>query len=310
MRNLFTPCLLTLALAGCGGSSGSSSSGDDSVPDNPATDTPDPGNDAVSEAGRILPKAPENLLQVPVVIHLIHYDGMEEVSDEKLRSQIAITNQHLRGQNSAELDTVPPAYWPYIADSGIELVLATEDPEGNPTTGITRTESDATLYGGIRDCDYCSEGSGKQWDRQRYVNIWVADNSDHHGDIGSLGYSSYGDKPTHTWGVFIDYRAFGTLPPLVDTVNQGKTLTHEIGHYLGLPGHILEYDGADAHRFLSCDGQPDTSCSNSELTMSFMHTMVPDKELKMFSISQADKMREFIKTGLLKDAITERPIAN
>ncbi|ASP39643.1 hypothetical protein CHH28_13600 [Bacterioplanes sanyensis] len=255
------------------------------------------GSDDETSASLHLPLSAEQreaILTIPVVVHVIYRDAATNISEEKIRSQLAASNAHLRALNVDELSTVPAAYQPYIADARIQLQLAELDPDGNPTSGITRTASDHPVNG---SCDYCT-GTASQWDPKRYLNVWVGDNSNRHGDIASLGTSVGGPESNpDNWGLSIEYRAFGSLPPLSDEYSQGKTLTHELGHYLGLKGHIEEGDG---HRLFSCDGLTQTSCSNAELSMSFMRTRQPDEQLKMFSVSQVDLMRITLLDGYLK----------
>ncbi len=278
-----TGLLLAALLSACGGGSSSSSSSNNDL------QLPLPAEQR------------QAVLRLPVVVHVLYRDEQTNISDEQIQSQLAATNQHLRALNSAELATVPEVYQPYIADARIELVLADKDPQGQPSTGITRT-----LYLDPVDgsCDYCT-GTAAQWDPSRYINIWVGEYSTRTGRLAALGSAVAGPSSARErWGITVEYRLFGTVGWLHEDYAQGKTLTHELGHYLGLLGHIQLGDG---HRLYSCDGLPDTSCSNSELTMSFMRTLQPDAELKMFSRSQADIMRHTLLNGYLQGLAQLQP---
>ena len=71
------------------------------------------------------------LYRIPVVVHVLRRkNGAGNVSDALIHSQIDILNEDFRalaGSNGA------PG-----TNTEIEFYLATTDPEGNPTTGITR----------------------------------------------------------------------------------------------------------------------------------------------------------------------------
>ncbi|MEY3597722.1 MAG: hypothetical protein RL521_144, partial [Bacteroidota bacterium] len=80
---------------------------------------------------------------IPVVFHVIHNYGTENISDEQILDGLAILNRDYRRQNS-DTSVVVDAFDQLVADIGIEFKLATKDPDGNCTSGITRTVSDLT----------------------------------------------------------------------------------------------------------------------------------------------------------------------
>lgn len=185
---------------------------------------------------------------IPVVVHIVYQDSSEMVDDEVVREQIEILNRDFRMMNE-DASIVRPRFKDRAADVGIEFCLAQRDPDGNPTTGITKTEGEALLFGfpiGFYDpftnnIKSTESGGKSPWPVDQYLNIWVGNIS---ADLlGILGYAqlpqSYMDpdsvpsQEVQTDGVVIDFRAFGTSRDYLITAD-GRSLTHEVGHWLGL----------------------------------------------------------------------------
>ena len=113
----------------------------------------------------------------------------------------------------------------------IDFCLATTDPNGVATTGITRTQTSQTSFS-INGSDMKSTSSGgiDPWNQDDYLNIWVCDLSG-----GILGYAtppSNFNNPED--GVVIGYKYFGTIGAVQSPYNKGRTATHEVGHWLNL----------------------------------------------------------------------------
>jgi hypothetical protein len=130
-----------------------------------------------------------------------------------------------------------------VADMEIEFVLASKDPLGNASTGITRTYVNQQSF----DLQYENQNIANiiHWNFEKYLNIWVV-----RGKNGTIGYSEFpydsnligldstpNDIASQELfdGVIIDYQSFGTCcGTLKSNYNLGRTTTHEVGHWLGL----------------------------------------------------------------------------
>lgn len=153
---------------------------------------------------------------IPVVFHILHEYGPENVSDAVIEQQVAVLNADYRGQN-AEIGQVVPAFQNIVGDVQLEFRLAQIDPYGNCTNGIEHIYSHQSNSG-----DDFSKLN--QWNRTEYLNIWVVKSFD---EPGLQGYSFY---PTAATGG--NFFRDGVIMLASATTN--RTLTHEIGHYLGL----------------------------------------------------------------------------
>lgn len=164
------------------------------------------------------------IFTIPVVFHIIHTYGAENISDQQVQDQMAILNRDYRLLNADTSDVIPEFKQIY-GDVGIEFKLATIDPFGNCTNGIEHIYSHETFQGD----DYSKL---HQWYRANYLNVWVVESMEN----GVAGYAYY---PTATEGsgffrdgviILNDYiGSIGTSSPY-----NSRALTHEIGHYLGL----------------------------------------------------------------------------
>ena len=108
---------------------------------------------------------------------------------------------------------------------GIEFRLATIDPNGNCTTGITYNQSKLTFIGGenIKDDSY--------WDNSKYLNIWTVANV----ASGAAAYAYYpGSAPTNHEGILCQHDYFGTTGTSSNGNWRRHTMSHEVGHYLNL----------------------------------------------------------------------------
>ncbi|GAB4038663.1 hypothetical protein GCM10028809_57530 [Spirosoma gilvum] len=180
------------------------------------------------------------------MVHVIHANASGQVggvnnsniSDQQIVSQIQVLNEDYRYQVGTNGATNPAG-----SDSGIEFFLAQTDPQGQPTTGITRhyyPNQTSFLPFDLTDALTLSQIS--HWPSDRYLNIWVTTLTGNY-----LGYTPFPtaddtiqglSTPSESSldGTTIDYRYFGRQQGTVtsSTYGYGRTATHEIGHWLGL----------------------------------------------------------------------------
>ena len=237
--------------------------------------------------------------QIPVVFHILWNTDAENISEEDIITQLEILNQDYSAQNPG-FDLIPPVFKPLAAAANIEFCLASIDPSGASTNGITRTRTFVDSLN-IKEV-YYSTGEGQDaWDTNLYLNIWVANLENN-----LVGFGSYpGQNSAAEDGIVIDYRVFGINAH--PRLNLGRTLTHEVGHYLGLfhpwGDGLFNADCEGDDRVLdtplqmtSFSGQcPDAftdlpqSCGSLDMYMNFMN-YTNDLCLHMFTKGQQLRM--------------------
>jgi hypothetical protein len=124
------------------------------------------------------------VVQIPTVIHVLWHEDDENLPDSIIHDIIAKTNMDLRRQNADAWQTLEH-FLPVAADTEIELVLATTDPEGNATDGITRTYTDtAEFWSSLQNMKFDESGGKTAWNTCRYLNVWIV-------PILTLGFAPY-----------------------------------------------------------------------------------------------------------------------
>jgi len=243
------------------------------------------------------------IVTIPVVVHVLYLENTDHVtniSDAKILSQFEVLNKDFRKKN-LDLNQVPAEFQDAIADTGIEFKLATIDPNGAQTTGITRTLDKS---GGVFSDGkyYTAQGGHDAWPTNQYLNIWVYDASDRNGDPAVLGTGQFPGGDPLTDGVTVDYRVFGTIEPLISNTkgHLGRTTTHEIGHWLNLL-HVGAGDSCDkddgvsdtpntSSHFTTHPTHPRETCGSNDMFMNFMATGVNDSEIVMFTQGQKQRI--------------------
>lgn len=181
---------------------------------------------------------PGPLLTISVVVHIIHNGEPvgqgPNLSTAQVQAQIAILNEDFSALNPQFYNT--PAQWAGIAGMpNIQFCLASVDPNGNPTNGITRHNLQVTGSSWNNNNINSSIKPATKWDPNRYFNVYVLAIPGTTAAGGVVGFSNYptpGLIGSDQDGVVIDYRWFGA--PGFPT-SGWRPLTHETGHYLGLP---------------------------------------------------------------------------
>ena len=237
------------------------------------------------------------LIKIPVVVHVVHGTDRENVSDAQVKSQIAVLNKDFRAKNS-DKSKVPSAWKSLVADANIEFALATKDPKGKKTTGITRTATSVTSFGANDEVKSKKSGGVDPWPTDRYLNVWVCNLGQ-----GLLGYAQFPGGPAKTDGVVILYTAFGTKGAVKAPFNKGRTATHEIGHYLGLRHIWGDRNDCSGNDFVADTpparqanmGKPKfprITCNNGPNGDMFMNYMdyVDDDTMYMFTEGQVARM--------------------
>lgn len=167
----------------------------------------------------------DEIMIVPVVFHVIHVGGEENISDEQIYSCVDVLNEDFRLLNN-DVDDIVPEFADIAADIGIEFRLAQLDPDGNCTKGITRIFSDKT-YDGDDDMKELI-----QWPRNEYMNVWICIDA-----AGSAGYtflpgSVNGWQGADEDGIVMRHDYTGRIG--TSTVSRSRTISHEVGHWLNL----------------------------------------------------------------------------
>jgi hypothetical protein len=239
------------------------------------------------------------IITIPVVVHILYNKAGENISDEKVFSQIAILNECFR-RLSADTVNTPAWFKDIAADCGIEFKLATSDPQRRATTGIVRKYTPVTKWDIDDQVKSSARAGADPWDTQNYLNIWVC-NLDR-----VAGYSSFPGGPEATDGIVIAYTVFGKSTR--SGYEQGKTAVHEMGHWLGLR-HIWGdgYCGDDwvddtpkqGNFTPGCPSGIRPSCSNGKNGDMYMNYMdlTQDACINLFTEGQKERMRTFFEEG-------------
>jgi PKD repeat protein len=172
-----------------------------------------------TEQLRVLPD-----VTVPVVVHILYTDPSSNITDRQINDALAVVNLDYSKQN-ADTTSIISQFRPLIANVGFQFRLAKLDPNGNCTTGITRHYTRESDFGtaAVTDVVY--------WDRTKYLNIWIVD--DIASGAGGYTFGGAANCPAND-GIVLRSSQFG--PNTRCTANLcRRSLTHEIGHYFGLP---------------------------------------------------------------------------
>jgi hypothetical protein len=233
------------------------------------------------------------LYTIPVVFHVIQKtDGTGNLATSLLTSQIDILNEDFRA-----LAGTPGAGG---TDTKIQFVLATTDPNGNSHSGINRVTSNAYFtdpgpgaYNDMKDA--------LNWDTSRYLNIYTNDAN------GALGYATFPQQDAEAYndGVVLLHTSVGRNSPGGGIYNQGRTATHEVGHYLGLfhtfqsgcgsagapytTGDLIADTNRQSAPNYNCPGGA-SSCSSSDPIENYMN-YTQDTCMDTFTSEQTNRMR-------------------
>lgn len=267
-------------------------------------------------------QADEVIYRIPIVVHVVHNTASNEIggptnvniSDEQIVSQIQVLNEDYRRQPGTNGFNANPIG----ADAGIEFYLATTDPNGQPTTGITRHYyPQKTSFDVFADDVLLSQIA--YWPSNQYLNIWVTRVDEY---LGFTQFPTLADTPAADTlsmppgaatelvdGSIIDYRYFGKVTPngsvRDNTYGLGRTATHEIGHWLGLlhtwgdgSGCLEDYVGDTPptqgpnktrqcrETYSNCNSRGQTR----DLTEDYMDYS-PDACMNLFTFGQVGRMR-------------------
>lgn len=257
------------------------------------------------------------IIKIPVVVHVVH-SGEEigegaNIADEQVLSQIEVLNQDFRRKK----DTPGFNDSPIGADVEIEFCLAKRTPDGKPTNGIDRIDSGMEAYTNRKQIQEVLKPN-TIWDPERYCNVWTLKIGGEGDWAETLGYAQFpaaseltglnkSQKIAETDGLVINYYAFGSRNTYPEGeymlgYDEGRTTTHEMGHWLGLR-HIWGDGGCDVDDFCAdtpvagkanydCEEEYD-SCpglSGLDMTQNYMD-YAEDACVNIFTKEQKFRMR-------------------
>ncbi len=255
-------------------------------------------------------RAGSTVIRIPVVIHVVWNTQQQNLSNTQLLSQIDVLNEDFRRLNADAVNT-PASFASVAADCELEFCLATVDPQGNPTTGITRTQSSVSSFSQTaNNVKFTSQGGRDAWPRDQYLNIWVA-------PLAStlLGYAQFPGGPATTDGVVCTSFAFGRVGTLQQGSDRGRTTTHEVGHWLnlrhvwgdgpcGVDDFVADTPTADGPNYGCQVGV--VSCSSVDMVQNYMDYS-NDSCMNLFTQGQKARMRALFAPGGFREPLLSSP---
>ncbi len=242
----------------------------------------------------------------PVVIHVVMREPVQPVSVAQAIQQLDVLNADFAGHGN-NLSKLSDEFRTFIGDAQMKFCLATVDPQGQPTSGITHTITtveDIALQSGDggRIAIHWDELGGKAgWDPTRYINIWIGE---YGGILGSASFPGMANFSEEI-GLVIDPKYFGSIGAAGNSgfYSGGHTLTHEMGHFFGLKhiwGQGTSEDCSDSDEiedtpnasgpYYDCPQGLQESCGTSNMYQNFMD-FTDDRCLAAFTHDQVTLMQ-------------------
>ncbi|TAE49803.1 MAG: PKD domain-containing protein, partial [Bacteroidetes bacterium] len=268
---------------------------------------------------RSVRRSGKKIYTIPVVVHVIYSNPVENITDEQVYSQIRVLNEDYRRRNPDQ-DRTPQAFAGLATDTDIEFCLASIDPSGRPSNGINRV----SMPGAPFSERFVNETIKRQtgWDPNKYMNIWVCNLAG-----GILGFAQFpmssglsgipaSSTLATTDGVVISYNAFGTVGTVAEPFHKGRTATHEIGHWLGLRHTWGDADCAEDY----CDDTPRTdgpsqACPDGKLGCDGANAMIQnymdytdDACMNLFTLNQKQRMIAVLENSPRRRSLLDSPV--
>lgn len=263
----------------------------------------------INQSSANKPGSIASLVTIPVVVHVVYNTPDQNISAAQIQSQIERLNKDYRNLNTDKLSSGHP-FFSLASDAQVEFCLAKSDPNGNATTGITRTPTTRTEFSDDDSVKFSNKRGENAWNSTQYLNMWVCKM-----DGNTLGYAQlpadlalFGE----TDGVVIDFEAFGTIGTAKSPFNLGRTATHEVGHWLNLR-HIWGDDEGTGSKCSGMDNVTDTpnqeiattgcplgemtdACTSASPGIMFQNYMdyTDDACMVMFTTKQVDRMQAIL----------------
>ncbi len=259
--------------------------------------------------------AATNVYKIPVVFHIVYNTESRNISEARIADQLMVLNQDYQKLNRDTVN-IPSEFKSIAANVGFQFCLATRNPKGEVTNGINRIRTSQISYDYNFDDEKLKAIS--YWPSDQYLNIWVTQLSD---DI--LGYAQFPGNTSlpdlsskeieELDGVVVDVDAFG-LKQNNSRYNLGRTLTHEVGHWLGL---LHNFEGAPCGNDFIDDTPPQDSSSQNlkpsfcehfsycsglkslDMSGNFMDYS-PDVCMNMFTLGQRERMHAVMQSAPLR----------
>ena len=246
-------------------------------------------------------------LTVPVVVHIVYEEELQNVSDDLIYTMIDLLNADFTSKN-LDISKVPQNFKSSIGNPRLEFCLASIDPSGESTNGIIRYQT--VFLPGISEMSdgrfrlfHTSLGGADTWDTDLYLNIYITPLPN-----SILGFAIFPESRDigKEDGVCIDYKEvkFGETTSS-NRQKLGRTLTHEVGHWLGLRHIWGELEGScivddeiddtppQAFPYYGCPEGEKTSCDHVNAHMNYMD-YTNDQCMYYFSNGQVEVMRKVL----------------
>lgn len=237
---------------------------------------------------------------IPLVFHILHVDGIENISDEQIIDQVAILNRDYQKQN-ADTGLIVPEFKNNIANVGFAFKLARIDPDGHCTNGIVRHYTTKTNWdvNNLDDFIY-------SWPTDQYLNIYVVSKL----NINATAYSFLPGVgvPDNADVIVTTHRMVGSIGTA--TVRNSRVLTHEVAHWFDIQhtwgssnapgvacGDDLIDDTPETKGFSTCNLVTTKVCDTS-IVENVQNYMDYSPCKIMFTNGQADRMYATIATGV------------
>lgn len=261
----------------------------------------------------------QNTITIPVVFHCVYKTttGVTNIPDSVFQRQIDVMNETY-GLTNSNFSSTRSIFDTLATNTGIQFCLAAFDPQGNPSNGIVRYQNSQNWLSSITND--AIKTTYPPWDPSKYLNVWTCDMS----LLGIpivLGYATFPGEPAATDGIvlqseFVGFQNNGT------SNNLGRTMVHEVGHYLGLrhiwgdgqqssvPCDSTDYVDDTPHAADASQTDCDTtknSCSTENVFWSQLGIDPPDMVenymdystdgcMTMFTKGQSERMWSFLST--------------
>jgi hypothetical protein len=232
------------------------------------------------------------VISIPVYVHVVYSNSQENISTTQVNSQISVLNQDFRATNS-DASQVPTEFAGVVADSEVQFTLANTFRYSNSRTSWGTNDAMKTAYPPVTP--------------ETHLNIWVCNIGG-----GILGYAQFPGGSAETDGVVISPQYFGNTGFVSAPFDEGRTGTHEVGHYLNLrhiwgdgrcrqDDFVADTPSSDGPNY-GCPSYPTANCKSNDMTMNYMD-YTNDDCMYMFSEGQKVRMRSIFQSGAPRAAM-------